>query len=262
MNYSLYDPEADYEVISTVGLKHSAFYLTGPYNSYCFYCEMLKSCSNCFGCVALKNRRYCILNKQYTKEEYETLVPKIIDHMRHDGGGAAMNPSGATAVVTASGGASGSWGEFFPVVLSPHGYNETVAMDHFSLSKSQVEERHWRWKDRTEEPSKITRIIPAAQLPDSIQDIPDDILNWAIHCEVTGKPFKIIKQELEYYRRMQIPVPRLHPDERHKRRMAMRNPRKLWERECAKCGKGMKTSFAPEKPEKVFCEECYLTEVY
>lgn len=26
----------------------------------------------------------------------------------------------------------------------------------------------------------------------SITDIPDDILNWAIECEVTKKPFRII----------------------------------------------------------------------
>ncbi len=34
-----------------------------------------------FGCVSLRNKKYCILNKQYTKDEYETLVPKIIEHM-------------------------------------------------------------------------------------------------------------------------------------------------------------------------------------
>jgi hypothetical protein len=27
-------------------------------------------------------KEYCILNKQYTKEEYEILVPKIIEHMK------------------------------------------------------------------------------------------------------------------------------------------------------------------------------------
>ncbi len=240
MNYSLYDPEADYEVISTVGLKHSAFYLTGPYNSYCFYSEMLKSCSHCFGCVALKKRQHCILNKQYTKEEYEELFPRIIHHMRK----------------------AGEWGEFFPVVLSPHGYNETVAMDHFPLTKSQAKERGWRWKDRTEETAKITKIIPATQLPDAIQDIPDDILHWAINCEVTGKPYKIIKQELEYYRRMQIPVPRLHPDERHRRRVVLSNPRKLWNRTCGKCQRPITTSYSSERPEKVLCEACYLKEVY
>ncbi|RME55830.1 hypothetical protein D6779_11765, partial [Candidatus Parcubacteria bacterium] len=34
--------------------------------------------SHLFGCIGLRNKQYCILNKQYTKEEYEKLVPKII----------------------------------------------------------------------------------------------------------------------------------------------------------------------------------------
>ena len=109
---------------------------------------------------------------------------------------------------------------------------------------------------------KVDKVIPAEKLPDSIDDIPDDILNWAIKCEATGRPFRIIKQELEFYRKMKLPIPHFHPDERHRRRMALRNPRKLWRRPCGKCGKEMETTYAPERPEIVYCESCYLQEVY
>ena len=51
----------------------------GLYTRECFACKY------CFGCVGLRNKSYCILNKQYTKEEYETLVPRIIAHMRETG---------------------------------------------------------------------------------------------------------------------------------------------------------------------------------
>src|SRR5258708_2779981 len=37
------------------------------------YCVHLFSSSDCFGCVGLKKKQYCILNKQYSKEEYEEL---------------------------------------------------------------------------------------------------------------------------------------------------------------------------------------------
>ncbi len=50
-------------------------------NAKCFYCKLLTGCQNCFGCISLRNASYCILNKQYTKEEYEALVPQIIEHM-------------------------------------------------------------------------------------------------------------------------------------------------------------------------------------
>ncbi|MDD5750821.1 MAG: hypothetical protein PHU56_04260, partial [Candidatus Pacebacteria bacterium] len=45
---------------------------------YCVHCY---SSSHLFGCVGLKNKQYCILNKQYTKEQYEALLPRIIQHM-------------------------------------------------------------------------------------------------------------------------------------------------------------------------------------
>ncbi|MEI8091831.1 MAG: hypothetical protein WCG98_06540 [bacterium] len=40
--------------------------------------------SNMFGCVGMRDKEYCILNKQYTREEYETLVPQIIEKMMAD----------------------------------------------------------------------------------------------------------------------------------------------------------------------------------
>ena len=40
---------------------------------------------NIFGCAFMKDKEYCILNKQYTKAEYEKLVPQIIEHMKKTG---------------------------------------------------------------------------------------------------------------------------------------------------------------------------------
>ena len=45
------------------------------------YSIMVSSSQNCFGCVNLRNGEYSILNKRYSKEEYEELIPKIIQHM-------------------------------------------------------------------------------------------------------------------------------------------------------------------------------------
>jgi hypothetical protein len=33
----------------------------------------------------------------------------------------------------------------------------------------------------------VEKVIPANMLPNNIADIPNDILNWAIECEVTKK---------------------------------------------------------------------------
>ena len=81
-------------------------------------------------------------------------------------------------------------------------------------------------------------------------------------CEITGKPFKLIKQELLFYVQNGIPLPTKHPDQRHKERMKMRNPRELHERNCAECGASIITTYAPYRTEKIVCEECYRKLVY
>ncbi len=193
-----------------------------------------------FGCVAIQKRDHCILNKQYTKEEYDTLVPKVIEHMQN----------------------TGEWGEYMPTTLSPFAYNETMAQDLFPITKEEALSQGYTWRDQNEETPESDRVINAKDLPPKIEDIPDDILNWAIRCKATGKIFKITAQELGFYRRMKLPIPHLHFEERYQRRLNKRPPRRLWQRECAKCSGKMETSYPPESPEKVYCESCYLKEVY
>jgi hypothetical protein len=208
------------------------------YSSEVLYCQDCSSCKNCFGCAGLKSKQYCILNTQYSKEEYESLVPKMITHMQE----------------------TGEWGEFFPIPLSPFGYNQTMAQEYFPLTKQQVAERGWRW---TEKQDGIDEYLgPAVVVPDNIKTVPDDITKQILLCSETKRPFKIIPQELMFCRQMNVPPPSKCFDQRHKDRMALRNPRKLWNRTCAKCQKPITTSYSPERPEVVYCEECYLASVY
>ena len=79
-----------------------------------------------------------------------------------------------------------------------------------------------------------TTLLDTDTLP-RIKDVTDEILKQAIICEVSKRPFRIIKSELEYYRKNDIDLPRRHPDQRHYDRMALRNPRKLFNRKCDKC---------------------------
>jgi len=204
------------------------------------YCLACHTSEHLFGCAALKRSKYCILNKQYTQEEYEALSSKIVERMQADG----------------------EWGLFFPLEFCHFGYNETVAQDFFPITKEDAVSKGWKWHDEVEETPDVEKIIPADQLPDKTADIPDDVTNWAIKCSATNKPFILQKMELEFYRRMNIPIPRLHPDERHRLRFARRNPRRIFDRKCDKCQKEIQTTYAPERPERVFCEECYLEEVY
>ena len=126
------------------------------------------------------------------------------------------------------------------------------------MEKEEVLAKGWKWNEEQEEDA----IEDPYEFPDSIQDVPDDICDRVLQCEDTKKPFKIIPKELEFLKEMELPLPRKCFMQRHKMRMALRNPRKLWDRACGKCNKRIKTTYASERPETVFCEDCYLAEVY
>ncbi len=238
MNYSLYKPELAYDTISTLQMRSSAFNMASHYCSSVFYCDLTNNSKNLFGCIGLNHKEYCILNKQYTKKEYEELLPKIITHME----------------------TTKEWGNFFPLTISPFGYNETVAQEYMPLKKTDVQSRTWTWRDESAADQEY--LGPSVEIPDRIEDVNDDITGKILKCAGSGKPFKIIPQELKFYKQQGIPIPRKSPQERHKERNHLRSPRKLWERTCTKCSKSTTSSYAPDRPEKIYCEECYLKAVY
>lgn len=202
------------------------------------YCEScFPSVKDCFGCFGLRRKQYCIFNKQYTKEEYEVLVPKIIQHMM----------------------ATGEWGEFFPAQISAYGYNESSAFTFFPLSKEEVLKHGWKWYEK---PEGSQYIGPTVTVPSSIEEVDDSLCGQILKCERTGKLYKIIPQELRLYRKLGVPVPRICPEERHQLRVSQRNPRHLWDRACKNCGVAIQTTYAPDHPEVVYCEACYLKTVY
>jgi hypothetical protein len=197
-------------------------------NNNLTYCETCSGSSNLFGCVGLNKKQYCILNKQYTKEEYEEFVQKIIEHMKK----------------------TGEWGEFFPTKISMFAYNETVAQDHFPLTKEEALKQGFLWKDQEEKNVNIGGDIFECAHKGECTD----------HCTIG---FKVIKAELDFYDKMGLPIPKLCPNCRHYQRLAQRNPLKLWHRKCMNkgCQNEFETSYAPDRPEIIYCDGCYNNEV-
>lgn len=237
LNYSLYKPELSVELISTLNMTHSAFSMASHFCHATFYSEQCNHSSHLFGCEGLMRKQYCILNKQYTKDEYEQLLPKIIEHMK----------------------STGEWGEFFPTAMSPFAYNETVSQEYYPLPKEEALALGYRWSD-DQEIKKYKG--PIYLIPDNITEVDEELCKQVLVCETSGKPYKIIPQELKYYRTHHLPIPRKSPHQRHLDRMTIRSPRSLFDRTCGKCKKEIQSPFSPERPEKVYCEECYLKTVY
>lgn len=231
--------ELDYEGISA-----------GCVNSYnCKFCDTswsvanIEYCSSChhskelFGCFGLRHKNeYCILNKQYSPSEYTKLKEKIINDMTFQK----------------------EYGEFFPSKLSPFAYNETVANDYYPLDKEDALAQNFSWKEPNPKDYKPQNY----NIPDHIKDIPETITKEILACETCGKNYKIITNELQFYRKFNMPIPRHCFNCRHQSRMNQRGHSKLWQRECSKCQTPIKTTYSPERSEKVYCEKCYLEKTY
>ncbi|KKP87339.1 MAG: hypothetical protein UR90_C0008G0008 [Parcubacteria group bacterium GW2011_GWC1_35_8] len=225
------------------------------------YCDMCFSAQDCFGCFGLKQKQYCIFNKQYSKEDYLVLKEKIIEHMRK----------------------TKEWGEYFPANVSPFAYNESMAQDYFPLTKEQALRAGHTWYERPSRDYKIT--LKTLDLPKTVDDIKENITTEIIQCSSQNSPtekekyplcttaFNVTDLELTLYKKMKIPLPEKCFPCRRQDRFALRNPRKLWHRTCmcdkknhfhegAECEVEFETSYAPDRPEIIYCEKCYQAEVY
>jgi hypothetical protein len=230
------------------------------------YCMFSMGCKDCFGCVGLKKKQYCILNKQYNKDEYEKIVSKIKKHMEN------IPYVDKKKLVY-------KYGEFYPAELSPFGYNATTAQEFFPLTKEEANKNSYNWKEPEDKNYKID--IAPENLPDEIENISEDILLKVVGCEHKGlcnencsTAFKIVPEELQFYRRMNLPLPRICSNCRHYQRNKFRNGMKLWHRTCMcdktghvshldmECSNEFETSYSPDRKEIVYCEKCYQQEVY
>jgi len=213
------------------------------------YSDWCKNSSNLFGCVGVKNKEYCILNRQYAKNEYEKLRARIIEHMKKM---SYLDAKGSKYL----------YGEFFPITLSPFAYNESMAEEHMPMTKKETIDLGYSWLDP--EPSPYTPTITSKELPDDIKSAPDSITKEIIACPSCDRVYRILQSELEFLRQERIALPRKCQECRHKDRFVFRNPLKLWHRKCMNkgCANEFETSYAPDRPEIVYCEKCYQREIY
>lgn len=155
------------------------------------------------------------------------------------------------------------WGEFFPIGTSNFGYNETVAQEYFPLTKENCEKMllPW-WNQLTSTYGKET--IKNSDMPDDIDEVKDEIIKEVFACISCARNYKIVPYEFSLYRKLGLPLPRECPNCRHDKRNKIAGIRKLWHRKCmnAGCENEFETSYAPDRPEIVFCEKCYQQEVY
>lgn len=241
-----------------------------------YFSNFIMNVKNMLGTISCRNKEYCILNKEYSKTEREKHAMQIVKELQEQ---------------------KKRW-EFFDPEFSPFPYNDTVADEYYPIKtiivdgKEQIHHAEGKgtvtvadsskfisdaildlwWaekikiKRRTREneiniPAGI-QTIQSAEVHSDINEVKDDILEKAIICTVSWRPFKLSIPELTFYRKNGFPLPHKHPDIRHQERLDKRPGRNICVRNCSNCKQEMLSVYTPEYAGKVYCETCYNKEIY
>jgi hypothetical protein len=216
-------------------LKYSIWCDNARYSEYCDQCLDVEYC---FGCVGMRKKKYCILNKQYTEEEYKKLRASIIADME----------------------ANGEYGMFAPYNMGLCPYNLTTAAIYFSeVGKKDIEKQGGYWNEVTDQ---TVDGLTTDSLPDNIADVDNEVSRQALTCPVTGWRYNIADAELSFLKQHNIALPRVHFDVRTKDRMDMFSQTKSEPYTCTFCEKDIMAYYAKDwEYKRIACIDCYQKEI-
>jgi len=229
------------KLLEVVATGHSSNVIGSYWNENCndtMYSFDLRNCNHCIGCDGLKNGQYSIFNKEYSKDEYEILKNHIINELTN----------------------IGIHGLIMPPELSPFAYNETIGQDNFPLTKEEAIKLGFRWEDDIQI-TKGKETLKPEQIPDHINDVESNLTKEVLVCVECDRNYKITDQELLFYKKMLLPVPRECFFCRHKNRLLRRGKIQFFIRECSNCNKEVHTNLDNDTAPILYCEKCYQQEV-
>ncbi len=208
------------------------------YSMFCYGCEDM------FGCFGMRKMKYGILNKIYTKEEYEKLKKQIVAEMIK----------------------TNDYGEFFPTSLSPFAYNETLGSIFFPLTKEDAIRQGYKWRESPERNYQIGRDVLQCEHNESCNE----------NCT---KAFRVMPYEKQLAQKLKVQLPLTCPNCRFAEQLRNLKFFQLNKRRCqcdygvyknftqhqhhpeGRCPNEFETSYSLERKETVYCEECYQAEV-
>jgi len=198
------------------------------------YCDICLNSSNCFGCVGLRRAEFCIFNRQYSKNDYELLTAKIINHMQ----------------------ASNEWGEYFPIRLSLSPYNLSLAQLRDPLTAQEAQAKGYSWFEKPKRHDPKAKLAPQS-LEATAATLPQEVLT----CSSCSETYKIIEPEYNFLISLKIAPPTECFLCRHTRRLNARTPQRLIQRKCTACQVILQTALTQKVAPHVLCLQCYQKEV-
>jgi hypothetical protein len=201
---------------------------------YSEYIDLCKDVEYCFGCVGLRKKKHCILNKQYTQEEYENLKNTIITDMEK----------------------RGEYGKPMPYFMAVVDYNFSSGMIYFKdVKKEEIIKNGGYWSD---EDLSSSDGVSSFELPDNISETSPDVVLQALICPETKYRFNISQAEYEFHKNKNFALPRIHFDLRMLKRARKTAVLKSYPHKCFYCQKDIMAYYPPEWGyQKIACEECY-----
>jgi len=175
--YSSNVQNSSYDVKFSYNLSESKFM------EYCAHCIQ---CENCFLSCGLYKKKYCILNKEYSPEDYEREVSRIKEFMKNND----------------------IYGKFFPGYFAANPYEESLSYFHFPLSIDEQNKFGFRLNEfeEKEDPGYLNIDI----IPNSLSEVSDNIVSKVFWDSNSKKPFQIKEFDVEFARKIQIPLSNCH----------------------------------------------------
>jgi len=171
--------------------------------------------------------------------EYFVLRDKIISHMK----------------------SNNEYGKFFPGYMAQIPYDETWSSFYFPLSPENQKKAGFKYLPPVEKRTK--EHTDTKEIPDSLSAFKEEDLQNIYWDEVSDKPFRIRKDDIQFAKRMGVPLPNSYYILRIQEnfRFVPFNG-ELRKTQCEKCKKQIETGWPISFEGRILCEEDYLSLIH
>ncbi|MFH1252998.1 MAG: hypothetical protein V1664_01555 [Candidatus Uhrbacteria bacterium] len=252
--YGVYDGQGN--AFSTAIPGGNNYQMVGSGSSNCKFCPSImrcddleyswdcNDCEHCFGCVGLFHKKFHIFNRPYSEEEYWQKVDELKCKMLE----------------------RGEYGRPVPMDFSPSYFPESGLVMYLGAEMGDWDKTGLKkFAASADGAYGESRMVGKAvasidQIPDDIKDLnPAEWLGRPIADPVTGRPYTLLKPEIEFYIKYNLAAPRKHFVSRIKDLMLMMNTGWIENKQCHGCQKEISVAVNKTfKDKKVFCHDCYL----
>ncbi len=178
------------------------------------------------------------MNTPYAKHEYDTLLQKIIAHMK----------------------TTQEWGQFFPGSFSPNIYDESWSASYFPLSEEEQKKYGFYYAPNDEK--RANQYESVNNLPKTPEEANNETAKTIFWDEEAGKPFQIIGNDIILCQQLGVALPNSYYIPRLQKNFSwMPYNGTLRKTTCAKSGAPIETGWPGKFDGRILCEAEYITVV-